>query len=430
MIVTLITILVCAILFVAARAWWRSYLNPVALGTLVWLPGLIMVNWSPFFLDPRYIYFNRPVTPLIYIALGAAFFSFWAGCAIVKTLSSPDSFALRPGRIRVNTDDRRLFALFAAGLLLFLYSYLRSGLTNLSNLDTREVAEARVSLHLGWLSFLEFFLDIGAIGFFARFLETGKKYLAIPMVIALVCYALTLQKSPVVQLLGACLVLAALHPQASRYLFWRTALHRIVMIALPIVLIAVMIVMNTARGIAVVQMTAASSPIIEQIYIYSGGSAIMNLATTIEGYLPSGDPTLGLYLARPLTWYLVDRSQFVAGAYVEGINASTFLMYAWVDFRWLGFVVTPFLTGVAVMVFLRASLRGGLFQTLLAVTAARTVIFSDATDVVFDQATWIFLGVGGVAHLLTKRYRSVALQRPQVPPAEQAQKRIPGQAAG
>ena len=35
--------------------------------------------------------------------------------------------------------------------------------------------------------------------------------------------------------------------------------------------------MNQARGIAVIQMTASSSPILEQIYIYSGAAAILHV---------------------------------------------------------------------------------------------------------------------------------------------------------
>lgn len=412
MIATVLTILVCGLLVVITQAWWRSYLNPVTLGALVWLPGLIMVHWSPFFLDPRYIHLNRAFSPLAYIALGIAFISFWAGCALVKALSPPDAFAIRRERMLLNADMTRLMALFGLGVALFVYSYLRSGLMDLAYLDEQGVAEARVNLHLGWLSFLMFFLDIGAIGFFTRFLETGRWRYAIPMGIAIVCYSLTLQKSPVIQLLGACLVLAALHPHAARHLLWRTTTHRTAIALLAVTMFIAMIAMNQARGIAVVQMTAASSPIFEQIYIYSGGSALMNVSTTIEGYLPSDPPTMGLYLARPVTWYLVDRSQFVAGAYVEGINAPTYLIYGWVDFRWFGFFILPFVTGILVMVFLRAALTGGLLQMLMAATAARAVIFSNATDVMFDPSTWILLTVGLIAHLLTKNYRSA---RPPAP---------------
>ena len=411
-IATLLTISGCLVLLFISQLWWRSYLNPITLGILVWLPGMVMIHWPPFFLSPLYIHLNRSVHPLLYLALAIALASFWAGCALVKMLSKPGAFDLSARPLSVNVNTPRLLALFALGLALFAFSYLRSGLMGFATLDEKGVAEAQVSLHLGSLSFLMFFLNIGAIGFFARFLETGRWHFAIPMAIAVGCYCLTLQKSPVVQLLGACLVLAVLYPKASHYLLWRTTAHRAVIVGLAFLMVVTMLSMNFARGISAVQMTAAASPVTEQIYIYSGGSALMNMSTTIEGYLPSDPPTMGLYLARPLTWYLVDRSQFVAGAYVEGINAPTYLIYGWVDFRWFGFFILPLVTGILVMLFLRSALKGGLIQIMLGVTAVRVVIFSSATDVILDPTTWILLGVSLIAHVATRDYRAA-----KIPPA-------------
>lgn len=415
MIATLATIAICALLAALTQAWWRSYLNPVTLGVLVWLPGMIMLHWPPFFLSPLYIHLNRPISPLVYIALALGFGAFWAGCAVVKALSKPDAFAIQP--LRLNADNSRLFLVFGLGLALFVYSYLRSGLTDIAYLDEQGVAEARVGLHLGLLSFFILFLDIGATGFFVRFLQTGRWVFAVPMALAMICYGLTLQKSPILQLIAACLVLMALHPRASRYLFWRSTARKAVLAAIGVAVLASLSFMNQARGISVVQMTGASNPVLEQLYIYSGASAIMNVSVTIEGYLPSDPPRFGLYLGRPLLWYVFDRDLFSVARSFEGINTGTYLIYGWADFRWFGFLLMPFLTGVLVMLFLRAGVRGSLVGIMLAVTAARAVVFSSTTDVLFDPTTWILIALSLAVHLAVKHYR--------VSPAARTNQRVP-----
>ena len=409
MIETLLTLLVCASLFVASRLWWKSHLNPVALGIIAWTPALIMLNWPPYFLSPVYIHLNRPVYPLVYVALAIAFFSFWAGCAAVKALSKPLAFEVVPARLALRVDPGRLLAVFAVGLSIFLYAYVQSGLMNVGELDQTQIAEGRLAIHIGPISFLIGLMDIAAIGFFARFLQTGRWTNLVPLLVVMAAYIAILQKSPVVWMTSAAIFVAALHPRSAYYFLWRNSARRLATIAFAFLILSALFAINQARGISDVELTASSSRITEQTYIYSGASAIMNVSVTLEGYLPSSPPVYGAYLARPILWYTTDRSLFDSGRYFEGINAATYLNNAWLDFRWYGFFITPFLTGIFVMLFIRASLSGSLAGLVFGAVAARAVIFSEATDIIFDPTVWIMLALALAADFAVRRHRPQAM---------------------
>jgi hypothetical protein len=425
---TLLTLLVCWCLFVVSRLWWKSHLNPVALGVLAWTPALVMLNWPPYFLSPVYIHLNRPIYSLTYVALAIAFLSFWAGCAVVKAVSKPLAFEVVPARLALRADPARMLAVFAIGLGIFLYAYVQSGLMNVSELDQMEVAESRLAIHIGPISFLIGFMDIAAIGFFARFLQTGRWPNLIPMLVVMAAYVAILQKSPVVWMVSAAIFIAALHPRSAYYFLWRNAARRLATIAFGSMILVALFQINSARGISDVELTASTSRVTEQTYIYSGASAIMNLSVTLEGYLPSNPPVYGAYLARPILWYTTDRSMFDSGRYFEGINGATYLNNAWLDFRWYGFFITPFLTGIFVMLFIRASLSGYLAGMVCGAVATRAVIFSEATDIIFDPTVWITLGLALVADLVVRRRpqwqpQTMVAPRPdvgtQVPPVGQ-----------
>lgn len=156
MIGTIVTLSVCAILFALSRAWWRSFLNPVSLGIVIWMPALVMLNWPPFFLLPVYIHLNQPVSPLLYLALALAFVSFWGGAAMVRALirANTPRVAIATQRLCPEIDPVRAYLLFGIGFAVFVYSYLNSGLLGLANLDEQQVAESRLALHMGFLSFV------------------------------------------------------------------------------------------------------------------------------------------------------------------------------------------------------------------------------------------------------------------------------------
>jgi hypothetical protein len=402
MIGAFLTLLGCLAVGAFTQRWWRSYLNPVTLGVLAWTPALVMLNWPQFFVSARYIHLNRPLSFGVFLAMAIAFLSFWAGCALVKTLSARHAFEINPDRVRIKVDPKRLFAFFALGLIIFVYSYMASGLSGFAEMSALEVAESRVSFHMGPISFLIIFMDIAAIGFFALFLQTGRWIYALPLIVGTLAYGATFQKSPIVWLITAALFVSALNPQAVYRLLLRPLTGRVALVVAGIGTIVGLAATNTARGISAEMHTLASSPFIEQLYIYSGATAIKNMSVTIEGYLPSDDPTFGAQMFRPLLWNFVDRDLFAFGRYLEGINQGTYLNSAWVDFRWAGFAISPFVTGILVMLFIRAALAGNLLGLILGAMAARAVVFSIGTDYIFETITWYTIVLALIADRLTR----------------------------
>ena len=402
------TVLGCIFLAVLTQRWWKSYLNPVTLGVLAWTPALIMIHFPPLFVSPIYIHQNRDLSFLVYIAMGLGFLGFWAGCAFAKAFSKPDAFEVQAERLRFRVDPVRLLILFGIGLAIFLYSYLNSGLLDLAYMDQQQVAESRLALHIGPLSFVMLLMDIAAVGFYARFLQTGRWLYAMPILIALLAYGATLQKSPIVWILTAGVFVSALHPHAFYELVLRRAITQLGLAVVAAGSIAGLAATNTARGITAATLTTAPSPFIEQLYIYTGATAIKNLSVTLEGYLPSDGPTFGAYIIRPLLWNFVDRDMFASGRYFEGVNAATYLNTAWIDFRWAGFVITPFLTGVLVMLFIRFALSGSLAGLIFGAIAARAVVFTIGTDVIFETVTWYTLILALLASYVSKSHRPIA----------------------
>lgn len=400
MIATLLTISVIGLLIAASQAWWRSLFNPVTLGLLAWTPGLIMMNWPPYFLSPLYIHLNRPLYPLLYVALAIAFLSFWAGCATVKALSPATAYLRDAEKLRWRANLPRTIVLFAVGLAVFVYAYFNSGLLDMQNLDEVGVAESRVRLHFGWASFLILFMDIAGILMFSRFLQRGNIVYALPILIALMCQGATLQKSRFLFLILGCVFVACLYPRQTYQIFLSSLPRKLLVVSIAVGSLLALVGMNAARGIAVVQMTSASSPLLEQLYIYSNASAIQNVSVTLEGYMPSDPPGLGIYLLRPIFWHILDRDLFFATRYFEGVNAATYLIYGWADFRWLGFFVFPFALGAVSMLCIRAALGGSLIGMMLGVIQLQAVIYSPGTDVMFDPTASIFIALSLLAWLL------------------------------
>jgi hypothetical protein len=321
----------------------------------------------------------------------------------VKSLSAPGVYGPpRPVPPRA-LDRARLLLLYLIGAGIFIYGYLTSGLLDLTTMDEQQVAESRIALHLGPISFLNLFMDIAAIGFFALFLQQRRWLYAMPLVVALLLYSGTLQKSAIVWMLTAAIFVSALYPRAFYDLFLRKIATRIVLIGAGVGSLAILAATNTARGITASTLTLAASPLLEQFYIYSGATAIKNLSVTLEGYLPSEGPTLGAYLVRTILWNLVDREMFDSGRYFEGVNAATYLNNAWIDFRWAGCFITPFLTGAAVMLYLRFAMRARLAGLVFGAIAVRAVIFSIGTDVIFEPVTWYLLILALAADFFVQR---------------------------
>lgn len=413
---TIAALVVSAIAFKLAWRWWPTWYNPVAIGVLAWIPALVMINWPPLFVTPLYIHQNLPYEYHIFIALPIAFLSFWAGCVLVKTLSPRGAFERRSERMHLFVDDRLLMAFYLIGLTIFLYAYLSSGLTDLTNLDAQAVAERRIALHLGPISFLQMFMDIAAIGFFARFLQTGRWIYAIPIALALLAYGATFQKSLIMWIVVAAIFVGAIHPKATYRLLLKGAVAKMIVIVAGLSVLGLLSFANEARGMSDSRLTDASSPLAEQVYIYSGATAIKNIALSAQEYLPTDGPTYGAYLARPVLWNFVDRDMFDAGRYYEGVNGATYLNAPWIDFRWFGFFIGPLATAILVMFFLRYALSGRLAGLVFGAVAFRAVVFTTGTDIIFEPVVWYMLILALVVDYVTfdrrgARAAKLALQR-------------------
>jgi hypothetical protein len=209
----------------------------------------------------------------------------------------------------------------------------------------------------------------------------------------------TLQKSRTLFVVVAALLLFMQYPAAAREMILGNRRRKLLAGLMVLLLMAALFVMNALRGIGVVQLTAFESPLAEQAYIYSGATAVLNLSAAMEGHVPSDPPTQGLVLARPITWHLVNRNLLNPTKYFEGINTGTYLVYGWSDFRWFGMVITPFLTGLLVALYLWMSLRKTILGLVLGAIGFQAVVLSVNTDVVFDPTTLILVVIAMLAQL-------------------------------
>lgn len=415
---TIITLICLALAFRVSLLWWRSFLNPVAFGLIAWTPALVMLNWQPFFVSPLYIQLNRPVSTNIYVALALAFASFWLGCATIKALAKPGDFVSAESKSFPSIAYPRALALFGLGFLVFSIDFMQSGLSGINQLDAAGIADSRLALHSSRLSFLTMFMDITALIFFASFLRSGRSILLIPIMIALAAYGVTLQKSPIVGLMVGCLAIGLLFPTYALHRLWRPLPMRLTVIFFSLAAVFSMFWINDSRGMSDVQLTTASAPWQEQLFIYSGASAILNLSVTVDGYLPSDPAKLGLYHLRPFLWLFLDMSNLQISRYFEGVNTATFLIYGWGDFRWFGFFISPFLAGSLVMLYIRAGLKGGLFGLILTSIAFRALLFSPSTDYFFEPTVTIFLIISAFVTYFVRSNGTVASRRSALLPAK------------
>lgn len=385
---------------------WRHQLNPITTGVVVWTLALTLATVEREFLSPIYNHLNHEVGAGVFSALILSFLSFAIGVELVLLLTGKRCWEQASINLKkINIHDGRLMLLFAAGLIVYLYAFKNAGLGDVINLDPDEVAESRLSLHLGPLSFVVLFIDIGAVIFMARMFETKRYIYGAPMLIAIAAHMVTLHKSPTLSLGVSCLYLCLLYPQQAREMIFGNAQRKFITIMIASSIALSLLVMNALRGIGIIQMTNFEWTWFEQIYIYSGATAILNLSAAIEGLVPNAPPALGAILARPVTWHLLDREFLNPTIYFEGINSATYLIYPWSDFRWLGFLITPFLTGVFIMTFYRLALEKTVYGIVLGTIAFKAVIFSSNTDVVFDPTTTILVILAIFSHLTVRKHR-------------------------
>jgi hypothetical protein len=214
----------------------------------------------------------------------------------------------------------------------------------------------------------------------------------------------SLHKSPTLTLGMSSIYLFFLYPQQAREMILGNAWRKSLTIVIAVSIALSLLIMNAIRGIGIIKVTNFEWAWFEQIYIYSGATAILNLSAAIEGLVPNAAPTFGIILARPVTWYFFDRDILNPTIYFEGINSATYLIYPWSDFRWFGFVITPFLTGVLIMTFYRLALRKTVYGIMLGAIAFKAIIFSPNTDVIFDPTTTILIILTFFVHIVVRKY--------------------------
>ena len=405
----MISILTAALCVLAITIGWKAWshrLNPITTGALVWSPAIILATMPREFISPIYSHLNHEIGISVFVALILGFFSFSIGVYLSFLVIGRRSWTEKTNtQFKINVHEGRLLILFFLGFSIYLYTIQNAGLVGYLNYSYEEISERRIALHSS-LSFLVFFLDIAAIIFFARMLETGRYLYCMPMLISIVCHMSTLQKSPLLFLVISIVYLCLIYSRQALVMLIGTARKKLVIALSIITLVFSLFIMNSIRGIGVTPMTTFEWSWYEQIYIYSGATAILNLSATIEGLIPTHHVAYNLFLFRPITWHLLGWKLMDIGQYFHGINTGTYLIYPWVDFQWIGFFITPFLTGAIVVAFHRLAFKKTVYGIMLGAIAFKATIFSPLTDVIFDPTTSIMIFFALIAHIfVVKRVR-------------------------
>lgn len=380
---------------------WKNRLNPIFWMIIFWVPGVFLSFVPAEFILPDYQHLNAAPSLMTIIYIGIGLIGYSLGVLACLSCVETRGEKLNRGGI-LHLSDVRLSMLYFLGLGVVLYSYFRSGLVNSVNLDPTEIVASQLSLHIGPVSFLKLFVDICSIIFFAKYFESGKKIYIIPVVVAIFFQILTLQKSRVLFLSVSCFFLCVLYIENARILFWGTWSRRLVFLLAVFALMTILFLMNLLRGIGVFSFTYFDSMLFEQIYIYSGATAIRNLSATIEGIVQSTQQTWGLMLIRPISWYVIDRDLLNPALYLGGINTGTNLIFAWADFRWAGSFLTNFIMGMLIMFFLWCARRKTIIGLCLGSVAFNTMFFSFNTDFLFEPTTWILIALVLFSNLFLK----------------------------
>lgn len=401
---TLFITLVIGLGVVASRSLWHYRLNPISIGIIAWTPAIVLTTIPYEFVMPIYDHLNYGPKTSTIIAMLISFICFSTGVLTVRMLFGArkwDDIAQQHSALSA-TNNYRLSVLFIIGLAVFLYAFSRSGLIGVMELSPDEIFESRLALHLGPISNAVIFLDITSVVFLAKMLESRRPIYALPMIITVLCYMATLQKSRVVFMGLSALFVLLLYPVAAREIAFGNIKRRVITLFFCFLLVSALFVMNSIRGIGLVSYTTFGSAAVEQSFIYSGATAILNLAAAIEGQVPSDPPTRGMILLRPILWHFVDRDLLNPTKYFEGINAATYLIYPWGDFRWLGFFLVPFLTGAIITVFMRTALSKTTLGLMLGSIGFTAIVFSVNTDVIFDPTTLAIITMTVLAHLFVR----------------------------
>ena len=401
-----VVIATATILFVLmlAISVWRTWLNPVLLAPIAWAPAIVFSSLDVEFTMPFYRVLNRGMDVSTYLCIAVAFVSYTIGAIAIRSLpvksagrSLPKTYSCVPAR----TDMLALF--FLVGLAVFVYAFRQSGLGEQLTAERTEVYESRLAFHVGFVNHFLLLMDVTAVIFFAKFLETSRIRFALPMVLGLLCYLATLQKSRVLFRVLSAAFIAFIYKEEAKRIFLGTRTRGLMTGLAVVFLLIALALTNLIRGIGIARYTDLESPLVEQLFIYSGAPALLNLSATMAGVIPSDPPSLGAIMLRPFLWDFVDRDLLNPTRYLGGINNGTSLIFYWQDFRLLGIVLIPFFVGAIVSVFIALAQRRSPFGLVAGAMGFYAIVLSVYTDVVFEPTTAITLALAAVVDMVSRR---------------------------
>lgn len=381
---------------------------------LAWTPALL-ISAIPFrFTSEYYTVLNRGVSGVTYLVFVLMFLSVAVGSYIAQGARSRRQREVPYPHVSIPG----LWIFFLTGLTVYSLSYTLSGLgaTLSGNSDAMAVFASRENFYLGTINHLILLLDLTSVVFFLQYIKKQKLIYLLPVLITIVAYLLTYQKARVAHIFIYLVFVGALYSGAARRAFMGNSVRRIASIGLIVLLGFGLIWTNAQRGINEIDVMTFS-PLVEQLFIYSGAPALLNISATLDGVLPSGEPQFGLTIFRSLIWSFVNRSLLNPTEFFEGINNGTILVYWWHDFRWAGVLLVPFLFGFVTTRMIRAAQSGRIFSLVAGAIACVAVVMSIYTDVISEATTLIFLFLAFVMDfaLGSRRRRSARLQMARVP---------------
>ncbi len=378
---------VIAVFFVSLLRLRKAMFVPMLM-LASWTPALLVSSLPFEFTSGTYSILNRGVSSIAYFAFVAMFFSVAVGSFLAyRTLPVSQDRVPFP---QFNTYG--LWLLFVVGLFVYVVAYARSGLAStLSGQgDPMAVLAHRKEFYLGSVNHLILVMDIASIVFFTTYLYTRRPLYILPAVVTLAAYFLTYQKSHVISIVISLVFVGSLYANAARQAFLGSAFRRAATLGFSVLVSVGMIWTNARRGMSEIDVMAFS-PIQEQLFIYSGAPALLNISATLEGVRPSGEAQMGLTLFRSLIWSFADRSLLNPTQYLEGINNGTILVFWWHDFRWAGVLIIPFLFGFLTTRMIASARSGRIFPIVAGTIACFAVVMSVYTDVISEATTLISL---------------------------------------
>jgi oligosaccharide repeat unit polymerase len=364
-----------------AKSMFRYRINaPVVMG-LAWAPALYLSSLGIEFTSPIYQHLSNQNLSLTYVIILISFIFSFLGYALGcrnKPMSRKD--------FSPNRKLMVLHLLFFVVLSLYAFIILQS---NVILAWTRimlpsEVLEQRTNLHIGAINHFTLGLNFLAANYLVFFIQSKKKVYLVPLLLVFIAHIATLQKSAVLgYVLQILFLITLIMPLKSNHR--RLNVSRwLAAVIFGLGLGALLLWTNDIRGIGTNQVTDLH-PISEQLFIYSGGAAILNLSATLTGILPSVDLS-GLLAVQSFAWILGGRDFFFVTRYLEGINNGTAIMYWWADFGLIGIMLHSTILGFVVG-WLQLKARKNMLMLYFSAMSYQFLTMSVFTETLYQPTT-------------------------------------------